>query len=429
MAHEHEHEHEHKHDETDQHLEPVRPTDLGYDYLTGALRVSFAVLKVIMVILIIVFLLSGISTVGPGERAIVLRFGKIHGVGDERLLEPGLKLLLPSPIDQIIKIPVEKKVNLAINSFWYFQKAGDEMGEAANEKSYAGPTLNPLTDGYCLVRGEKQNPTAAISQGSDYNILHSKWVLTYQITDPERFFKNCFVDDSRLQRGQNYAEIIEKNVNPLLENLFNDAVVTTMVNYTIEEAMFEKVSAVTERVKDRMQNKLAAIDSGIKVVSVQIRDITWPRQVSAAFEAALTATQAKQKAISEAKLFAEKTLNEAAGPAAAELIASLHDPAADKKKQDQLWEQVAGRAQEKIANARGYRTQVAENARANAEYLERILPEYRKYPKLVVQRIYQDAIEHVLLNADEKIVIEPTKVNKGTDMRVLINRDPAIKPK
>jgi membrane protease subunit HflK len=428
----HEHEHEHKHEDLPAGIDAPGQTDPGFNYLAGALRVSFVVLKIIMIVLVVVFLLSGIRTVGPGERAIVLWFGKIQGVGEARLLGPGLKLLMPYPINEIIRIPVEKKVNLAINSFWYYQKPGDEMGEAANEKSYAPPTLNPLTDGYCLVRGEKQSTAAAASgggsKGSDYNILHCRWVLTYQITDPERFYKNLLVDDSQLQAGQNYSDVIEQNINPLLENVFADVVVTTMVNYTIEEAMFEKVSSVSERVKDRLQNKLNAIDSGIKVVSVQIRDITWPRQVSAAFEAALTATQNKQKAISEAKLYAEKTLNETAGPAAAELLSMLREGSSDRQKIEQLWEQVAGKSQEKIADSKAYRTQVSENAKANAEYLERILPEYRKHPRLVIQRIYQDAIEQVLRNAEEKIFIQPTQKGKN-EVRVLINRDPAIKPK
>ncbi|MGD0572405.1 MAG: SPFH domain-containing protein [Sedimentisphaerales bacterium] len=428
--HGHHHEHEHNHDHaTPNDAGHVRQADPGYDYLSGALKVSFAVLKVIMVILIILFLLSGIRTVGPGERAIVLRFGKISGVGEGRLLGPGLKLLLPYPIHEIVRVPVEKKVNLAINSFWYYQKPGDEMGDAANPKSYALPTLNPLSDGYCLVRGEKQEGTAAVSEGSDYNILHCKWVLTYQITDAERFYKHCYVQDEHLSAGQNYSDIIEQNINPMLENVFSDAVVATMVNYTIEEAMFEKVASVTDRVKERLQNKLNALDSGIKVVSVQIRDITWPRQVGAAFQASLTATQDKQKAISEAKLNAEKILNETGGPIAGELLASLHDSSYDKQKQEQLWGQVAGRAQEQIADSRGYRTKVVEDARANAEYLQRILPEYRKYPKLVIQRVYQDAIEQVLRDADEKTVIEPAQHGKATDVRVLINRDPGIKPK
>jgi membrane protease subunit HflK len=89
--------------------------------LFEALRVSFIILKVIMIVLVVLFLASGFKTVGPDEQALVLRFGKIRGIGDQRIRGPGLHWVFPYPIDTIVKIPVEKRVNLPINSFWYFQ--------------------------------------------------------------------------------------------------------------------------------------------------------------------------------------------------------------------------------------------------------------------------------------------------------------------
>ncbi len=400
----------------------------GYEYLSGALKVSFFLLKIIMIVLVVLFLVSGFRTVGPDEKAMVLRFGKIRGRGEARLLGPGLKWVFPYPIDEIIRLPVQKKINVPLNLFWYYVKPGEEMKEAAGEKTYASATLNPLTDGYCLVRGEKQSEAAAVTEGSDYNILHSKWVLTYQITDPESFFKNCFVNDSKLEAGQNYADVIEQNVNPMLQNLMAEAVVGAMVNYTIEEAMYERSAGVTEHVRRLLQEELDKIGSGITVVAVQRNRIAVPRQVEAAFQAAHTAVQTKEKTISGAKLYAEKTLNEAAGPVAGELLQVLRSDDANEQQLEFLWSQLAGKAQEEIANARAYRTKVVEAARANADYLRQILPEYRKHPELVVQRIYMDAIEQILDNADEKIFVQPGQ-SAGTELRVLVNRDPALKPK
>jgi membrane protease subunit HflK len=421
---------EHDHTDSDEKTQDFAAGNLGpgYSYLASALRVSFILLKIIMVILIVLFLLSGFRTIGPDEQAMVLRFGKIRGLGEDRLLGPGLKWIMPYPVDEIIKVPVEKKINVSLNLFWYYQKPGEEMGEAVDKQTYVPPTLNPLTEGYCLVRGEKQDAALAPSEGSDYNILHSKWVLTYQIADAEMFFKNCFVDTTRLQAGQNYADVIEQSITPFLENLLADAVVRTMVNYTIEEAMYERSAGVTEHVKRLLQNKLNKIDSGIRVIDVQRNRIAVPRQVEAAFEAAHVAVQVREKAISEAKLYQEKLLSETAGPVAPDLLKALRDDA-NEQQQEPLWSQLAGRAQEKIADARAYRTKVVETARANAEYLRRILPEYRKRPELVVQRIYKDAIEEILENADEKIVIQPAQTGAETEIRVMVNRDPAIKPK
>ena len=402
--------------------------------LSEALRISFIILKVIMLVLVLVFLASGFRTIESGEKALVLRFGKIRGIGEERLLGPGLVgplpllgWVFPYPIDEIIKIPVSKKVNLPINSLWYQQTAQDLMpkGKQVN-KPRIGPTLDPIRDGYCVTRSDDNERAFA---GSDYSIVHSKWVLTYQIADPERFFRNVYVNLENLQAGQNYADIIAENIADLLRYSFTDAVVTAMPYYTIDEAMFEQVGSVTSHIKRLLQKKLDKIESGIKVVSVQLNDITWPRQVDEAFLDSIKASQSSQQAVSEARTYAENILNEAGGPIAFELLSAVNDESITEEEKQMLWSQLAGQAQGRLAEARAYQTKVVENAKANAEYLEQILPQYQEHPKLVIQKIYQDAMEYVLKNVDEKMIIQPTEGAKGREIRVMLNRDPSIKPK
>src|SRR6266496_3554567 len=90
----------HLHDETLDRPSPVEtPVDAGSQALSEALRSSFAVVKFLMVVLLFVFLLSGFFTVGPQERAIILRLGKPVGQGEKALLGPGLHLSFPYPID------------------------------------------------------------------------------------------------------------------------------------------------------------------------------------------------------------------------------------------------------------------------------------------------------------------------------------------
>jgi len=348
--------------------------------LSEALRISFVVLKMIMIVLVVAFLASGLETVGSDEQALVLRFGRIRGVGEKRLLGPGLHWVFPYPVEKIVKIPVAKKVNLSINSFWYFQKKSELLSPGPKDRTRPGPTLSPVKDGYCITRSGEQDRNIAGFIGSDYNIVHCKLQLTYQVDDPERFFKNVYVED--VKPGQDYFDVIKKSITPLLEFLVEDAVVSAMVHYTIDEAISSQ-ARIPNHVKKLLQAKLNKIDSGIKVVSVQLTDITWPRQVDAAL----------------AKTYAENTLNEAAGPIAADLLAALEDETTSGEEKELPWSQLAGQAQEKIARARAYRTEVVETARANAEYLQKILPEYRKRPRLVIQEIYQDAIECVLSNA------------------------------
>jgi HflK protein len=404
--------------------------------LSEALRISFIILKVIMIVLVVAFLASGFETVESDEQALVLRLGKIRGERDKRLLDPGAHWIFPYPIDEIVKIKVETQVNLTIDSFWYFQTPQEMLSEQERPVRPDKP-LNPLLDGYCITRSEKRGEADAAgeiydettlrgdveisyqggevevelkdfsvtrqrrvvtgSDGSDYNIVHTKWQLTYQIDDPERFFKNIHVED--VKTGDDYFDVITGSITPLLESLFEDAVVTTMVNYTIDEAI-SSLGRIPTHVKRLLQEKLDKMESGIKVVSVQLTKSVSPRQVKDAFEASMDASQTSQTTITNARAYAEDTLNRASGT-----------------------------AQEEIAAARAYRTKVVETAKANADYLQRLLPEYRQRPKLVTQQIYLDAIEQIFGNADEKFVVQTTEGTKGTQIWVRLNRDPSLKPK
>jgi regulator of protease activity HflC (stomatin/prohibitin superfamily) len=188
--------------------------------------------------------------------------------------------------------------------------------------------------------------------------------------------------------------------------------------------MYEQVARLTEHIKKLLQEKLDTTESGIKAVRVQLADKTWPLQVDAAFQALVTASTDRQAEVDKARAYAESTLNEVAGPVAEELFEALQDDTVSEEAKELLWNDLAGTAQEKIAEASTYETTVVANARASVEYLQQLLPEYQKRPKLVIQKIYQDAIERIFQNVDETFVIP-----KGAEWRILVNRDPSLKPK
>jgi membrane protease subunit HflK len=395
--------------------------------LSEALRISFFVLKIIMVLLVVIFLASGFRTVGSDERALVLQFGEIRGVGEERLLGPGLHWVFPYPIQEIVRIPVEKQVNLAIDNFWYYQRPSELLPEGPMDLDRPGRTLNPIRDGYCITRGSEQNPREESDRGSDYGIVHCKWQVVYNIDDPERFFRNVFVAD--IKPGDIYFDVIKASVSGLIDSVISDAVVSTMVKYTIDDVLFLSQGSIVDDVRRLSQQTLDEIEGGVKIESVQLSTTPrWPRQVDAAFQASIQASQASQQAIDEAKGYADNTLNEAAGPVAKELIGVISgEKQVSKEQEDYLWSRAAGQAQEKLSQASAYRTEVVEKAKANAEYLMSVLPEYRKRPQLFLQELYRDTIETVLNNAEEKIIVQPVKGGRGTDVWIMLNRDPSIK--
>ncbi|MEN6427172.1 MAG: protease modulator HflK [Phycisphaerales bacterium] len=434
-GHDHAHEHGHEHDHADQPEQPlqIEQLDAAGKSLSDAFRISFTILKIIMIVLIVAFLASGFRTVGPDERALVLRFGKIQGIGDEAILGPGPHWVFPYPIDEMVKIPVEKNINLPVNTFWYKEIRDDVLGGGVKPRNLRAEKLDPMVEGYCLTRsqaaGGAQAPAAQFlkdSEGSDYNIVHTKWQINYQIANVDQFFRNVHVRD--VKPGEIYSDIMVASITPLLRGVVDDAIVTTMVHYTIDEAL-QSVDTIPRRVQQLVQEKLDALESGIRVVQMQLVSAKWPMQVDEAFEAYVEASQKSAQTITQAKTYAETTLNKTAGQVAEPLCRALLDPNGDPQQREALWAQVTGDVQGAIAHAQAYQTKVVEAARASANYLTSILPEYRKRPLLVARELYLAAIQEVLTNADEKFILDASDKAKDREFRILLNRDTKLKPK
>ena len=439
MAHKHGHDHGHRHTGHGGHDEAEpKHIDAAERSLSEALGISFAILKVIMAVLILAYLASGFRTVGSNEQALGLTFGKISGVGEARVLDHGWHWVFPYPIGEIIRIPVKKQIKLTVDRFWYEQTRNDVLGEGPKPRRIVREKLNPIREGYCLTRSQKQETggtagtaTAAQDQmpeadGSDYNIVHCRWEVEYQIDNIEQFFRNVYLED--LKPGEVFEDIMIESTSPLVRSAVEGAVATAMVQYSIDEALQSR-DTIPRYVRQLVQRQLTLVESGIRVTSVQLVDVEWPKQVNEAFEAYFTASQTSQQAISEARTYAEQTLTDAGGQVADMLYQELMKAEPNDTQLEFLWSQVAGESQDTLAQALAYRTKVVEAAKANANYLRSILPEFRKRPELVTQRLYLDAIEQVLENADEKFILQPSTDLKGQEIRILINKDSSLKPK
>ena len=390
------------------------------------------ILKVIMVGIVLAFLATCLQTIGPQEQGILLRFGQIRtGADGEVALKPGLRFVWPYPIEELVKIPVSTKTNLAVNSFWYFQTADEVLSDRTRSTSRPPDKLDPLTEGYCLTRGEDlgsllEETGAEVRRGQsgggdDYSIAHSKWQVTYEISDIRAFFKNVPVQTPR--PGEEYYDLMKKGVSPILQAAVEEAVVKTLARYNIDELIASK-DRIPSQVREGVQDRLAAMDSGVRVVSVTLTAFTWPRQVDVAFNAFITASQEARTRVSDAQATAQTILNEAAGPVAAELASALQQSNADPNRLESLWSQVAGECQTRLSEARAYRTTVVESARSSADYFQRLLPEYRKSPYLVVHNLYLDAIAEVLARANEKFLVQPGREGQDREIRIMLNRDP-----
>src|ERR1700744_3574943 len=111
--------HSHPHDEHGHPHAPETHVDAGSQALNEALRSSFAIVRIVMAILVVVFLCSGFFKVEPNERAMILHFGKPEGAGAKALLGPGLHWSFPYPIDEVVKVSVTGIQKVTSDVGWY----------------------------------------------------------------------------------------------------------------------------------------------------------------------------------------------------------------------------------------------------------------------------------------------------------------------
>ena len=346
------------------------PVDSGSQALADALRSSFAVVKFVMVVLVAVFMFSGCFTVGPQEKAIVLRFGKPIGEGEKRLLSSGWHWGLPYPIDEVVKIPITEIQQVKSSVGWFFQTPAME---AAGEEPPAGASLNPAVDGYALT--------------ADGNIVHVKATLSYRIEDPVQC---VFGFAGELNREQPLA-----GVSNAVKNALDNALLNTAAGYKVDDILTRDKIGFQDAVRKRVVDLVEAQNLGIAVENCPVESRP-PRQpmLKMAFDAVVAAGQNRAKALDDARTFANQTVSRASADAAA--ITNL---------------------------AVVERARLIADATADAQQFKALLARYEENRSLFVRQRLIETTGRVLTNVQDKAVLPTSADGKPTELRLLLNRD------
>lgn len=251
--------------------------DAGTQALSDALASSFRFIRALMIILVAVFLGSGIFTVNPNEVAVILRLGKPAGSGADAILRPGIHWSFPSPIDEIVRIPVGESRAVEATNCWY--QVTPEM-EISGQLPPSLSTLQPGVDGYALT--------------SDGNIIHARATAKYRIADPLRYAFGF------------------RGATNILENALNNAVLYAAVRHTAEEALYKDKTGFQDAVRRRFLQTIEKANLGIDLEPIQVQTFP-PMYVKEAFDQVLEAEQALSEARNTSQGEAEEITRKAVG--------------------------------------------------------------------------------------------------------------------
>ena len=269
MSDEHKH-HDHAHESTT----PVTAEDAGSRALAEALGSSFAIVKIVMVLMVVAFFASGFFTVGPQEKAVILRFGKPVGEGSKALLTSGLHWSLPYPIDEVVRIPITEIQKISSSTGWYLTTPEAELSEM---EMPPGASLNPAVDGYALT--------------ADRNIIHTRATLYYHIEDPIRFVFDF------------------ASASNTVQNALNNALLFTAARFNVDDILTRDVAGFHDAVLQRVSALTEQAQLGIVIDQCEVQSIP-PRQLAPVFAQVTTARENRNKLLNEAHTYENQVLNQ-----------------------------------------------------------------------------------------------------------------------
>ncbi len=218
-----------------------------------------------IVLIVGIYLATGIYTIGPSEEGLVKRFGRFV-----RTAQPGLNYHLPAPIESVVTVNILEVRN-------------EEIGFRT-----ISPAPNPR---YQAIE------TEALMLTRDGNIAHVEMVVQYRIKDSAQFAFNL-IDASAI-------------IKQAAEAVLREQVATKM----LDETLTEQRDTIGLQSRLALQELLDNYGIGILIANVQLQDVKPPTEVVSAFDDVNSARQDKEKLINEADRYALDIVPRARGQA------------------------------------------------------------------------------------------------------------------
>jgi len=227
----------------------------------STIKFGKGIIKLLGLLIVVLYLATGIYIVQPDEQGVIRRFGKFA-----RMDGPGLHYHLPYPFESAVTPSVTEVKRIEIG-------------------------FRTVRNGYVDVSEE------ALMLTGDENIVSAESIVQYRIKNAADYLFNIIEPE---QTVKNAAEAALRQV---------------IGSRKIDDALTEGKYEIQEETKLLIQELLDSYQSGIVVIAVQLQDVNPPEEVSAAFKDVASAKEDKSKFINEAEGYYNDVIPDARGQA------------------------------------------------------------------------------------------------------------------
>lgn len=213
--------------------------------------------------LLVIYGLSGIYSLGSGQRAVVLRFGEVI----REVSTAGMHYHLPKPVEQVWPVYVSEVQTVSV----YSENSSREQ-----------------------ITGDK-------------NLIMVRAIVGYDIKNLTDYLFNV------------------SDVNRLVQATAQNSFSRELAGLNVDNVMSHGKSLLRFVVKESIQERLDQLAVGVRILSVELTDISPPERVAQAFKAVSDARVKKQRIIQDAEGFANVIIPEGRGEASSVLAKAEAD--------------------------------------------------------------------------------------------------------
>ncbi|RPJ11070.1 MAG: FtsH protease activity modulator HflK [Deltaproteobacteria bacterium] len=279
------------------------------------------IVLIFLLIVIGIWLASGIYIVGPGELGVIRQFGK-----EVDQTSPGLRYRFPWPVQthDVVHLARVRRAEIGLRTDPYTGKSKPELKEAL------------------MLTG-------------DENMVDAQLFVQYVVKDPSQFLFRVRESEEALKTS---AEVALRSV---------------VGRNTIDYTMTEGRVVVQDEIKKYLQSLLDEYQTGLMVTEARLLVVDPPEEVKDAFHDVVRAWEDRERLMREAEGYREDIIPKARGE-----VAQMVRSAEAYKEQRVIRAQ--GDATKFLDVLKAYRkAKDVTRERLYLETLERILPEKEKY--------------------------------------------------
>jgi membrane protease subunit HflK len=288
----------------------------------------------IVVILLVALAATSVFTVKQNEVGVVQLFGRYV-----RTTEPGLNFKLPLGIEKVTKVNV-REIQTA--------EFGSSTAQA-NLRSRA--------------RSGGDNQGESLMLTGDLNVAIVPWIVQYRVKNPFDYLFRV------------------RDVRRILRDM-SEATMRLVVGDRSINEVISKRDEIAVEAKGLLQTELDQAETGIHVVTIEMKKTNVPPPVQPSFNEVNQAVQEKEQMIYQAKEDYNKAI-----------------PAA------------RGEAERTIRAAEGYALNRVNRAKGNADRFVALYNEYTNAKDITKRRLYLETIRQTFPNMGQKYIVDSDQKN------------------